>query len=308
MRPDLLSNNAQPANGEALSKDQESLLVQGFFHKPTSSVSYVVAAPQAQRCFVIDPVRDFDAVSGKLGRQLIDEIITFIRQRGLTLEAILETHVHADHLSGAAVLRDELGGWIGIGNGVKDVLSHFANLYEKNPEMTEQPETFDRLLYDGESIGAFPLTAKIISTPGHTPACISYLIGDNLFVGDTLFMPDGGTARCDFPGGSAEQLYHSIQRIFSLPAETKIFVCHDYCPNGRDIVWETTVGDERSRNIHIKAGTTKEAFVALRTARDKTLTLPNLMLLALQVNLEAGRLPNPNTQGIRHLKLPLDCF
>lgn len=291
-----------------MAKDQEPLLIQGFFHKPTGSVSYVVAAPQARRCFVIDPVRDFDAVSGKTGRQLIDETIGFIRQQGLTLEAILETHVHADHLSGAALLRDELGGWIGIGKGINDVRRHFANLYEKDPQISKETVTFDRLLNDGESIGTYPLTAKIISTPGHTPACVSYLIGENLFVGDTLFMPDGGTARCDFPGGSAEQLYDSIQRIFSLPDETRIFVCHDYCPNGRDVVWKTTVGDERNRNIHIKADTTKEAFVTLRTARDKTLALPNLMLLALQVNLEAGLLPNPNAKGIRHLKLPLDCF
>lgn len=289
-------------------EDQELLLVQGFFHKPTSSVSYVVASPQAKRCFVIDPVRDFDAVSGKTDRQLINEIIAFIRHHELTLEAILETHVHADHLSGATVLRDELGGWIGIGSGVMDVRRHFAHFYEKDLEILNELKAFDRLLNDGETIGTLPLAAKIISTPGHTPACVSYLIGKNLFVGDTLFMPDGGTARCDFPGGSAEQLYHSIQRIFSLPPETRIFVCHDYCPNGRDIVWKTTVGDERDRNIHIKAGTTKEAFVALRSARDKTLALPNLMLLALQVNLEAGLLPNPNTNGIRHLKLPLDCF
>ncbi len=291
-----------------MAKDQEPLLVQGFFHKPTSSVSYVIADPTARRCLVIDPVRDFDAVSGKMGRQLIDEVIAFIHHHGLSLEAILETHVHADHFSGAALLRDELGGWIGIGEGIKDVRRHFANLYEMDPPLLKGTKAFDRLLSDGESVGIPPLTAKVISTPGHTPSCVSYLIGGNLFVGDTLFMPDGGTARCDFPGGSAEQLYHSIQRIFSLPDTTKIFVCHDYCPNGREVTWSTTVGEERERNIHIKNDTTKEDFVNLRIARDKTLALPNLMLLALQVNLEAGVLPPPNTQGIRHLKLPLDCF
>lgn len=308
MRPALSSNSARQANGETLIEDSEPLLVQGFFHKPTSSVSYVVADLKAQRCLVIDPVHDFDAVSGKFGRQLTGEIISFIRQHGFSLDAILETHVHADHFSGAAVLRDELGGWIGIGEGIKDVRRHFATLYEKDPQMPHERKTFDRLLSDGESVGTSPLKAKVIATPGHTPSCVSYLIGENLFVGDTLFMPDGGTARCDFPGGSAEQLYHSIQRIFSLPDETKIFVCHDYCPNGREVAWATTVGEERAKNIHIKVDTTKKDFIDLRTARDKTLALPNLMLLALQVNLEAGLLPDPNSKGIRHLKLPLDCF
>lgn len=308
MRPDLSSSNARPTSGATLIKNQESVLVQSFFHKPTGSLSYVIADLKVGRCLVVDPVRDFDATSGKFGRQAIDKIIAFIRRHGLSLEAILETHVHADHFSGAALLRDELGGWIGIGTGVKEVRRHFANLYEKDPETHEGTKIFDRLFDDGETFGISPLSAKVIATPGHTPSCVSYLIGNNLFVGDTLFMPDGGTARCDFPGGSAKQLYHSIQKIFSLPAATNIFVCHDYCPNGREVAWATTVGEERTQNIHIKNGTTKDEFVNLRMARDKTLSLPNLMLLALQVNLEAGLLPDPSRNGIRYLKLPLDCF
>ncbi|MEZ5648860.1 MAG: MBL fold metallo-hydrolase, partial [Alphaproteobacteria bacterium] len=285
-------------------KNPEPLLVQGFFHTTTHSICYVVASLRSRRCFVIDPVRDFDAVSGRTGRVLVDEIIAFMQHHNLTLEAILETHVHADHLSGASLLRDILGGWIGISKGVMDVRRSFASFYDLDQESFAQAFPFDRLFDDGDIIGDDDLQARVIATPGHTPSCISYLMEQNLFVGDTLFMPDGGTARCDFPGGDASQLYHSIQRIFALPSETKIFVCHDYCPNGRSVAWETTVGEEKLHNIHIKEGISQAAFVKLRTERDKTLSLPNLMLLAIQVNVQAGHLPDPNDRGIRHLKFP----
>lgn len=279
--------------------------IEAFLHKPTSTWSYVVADPDAGDAAVIDPVMDFDAASGGTAFTAADEIVAHLRERRLSLRWILETHAHADHLTAAAYLRDALGGRIAIGAGICRVQQTFKRLLNLGNDFAVDGRQFDRLLTDGERLAVGNLSVEIIATPGHTSDGLSYLIGDALFIGDTLFMPDVGTARCDFPGGDAATLYDSIRRLLSLPDETRMFMLHDYPPSGREIACETTVGAQRAHNIHVRDGVNREEFVALRTRRDATLPVPKLLYPALQINLRGGRLPPPDANGVAYLKLPL---
>ncbi len=276
----------------------------GFFDTATSSVSYIVADPQTQSCAIVDAVLDYDPNGGRTGARSAEMILAAVAARGLKVTWILETHVHADHLSAAGFLRRTTGARVAIGAEVTRVQSFFGTLFHLAP--TPSGAEFDHLFHDREQFQVGNVTATAMHTPGHTPACMSYLIGDALFVGDTLFMPDYGTARCDFPGGNAAELYTSIQGLLSLPEETRVFVCHDYAPNGRAVQWETTVKAQRA-NVHID-GVTQADYVAMRTARDKALALPPLILPAVQVNIRAGNMPPPESNGVSYLKIPLDRF
>ncbi len=283
--------------------------VTGFFDPETFTISYVAADATAKVCAVIDSVLDFDPASGRTKHASADKIIAFIRANGLRTEWILETHVHADHLSAAPYLRRELGGRIGIGHNVTVVQDTFGKVFNAGPEFRRDGGQFDHLFQDGESFRLGTIEAKSIYTPGHTPACMTYQMGDAAFVGDTLFMPDYGTARCDFPGGDARQLYRSIRKIFALPAETRLFMCHDYKAPGRDeFRWETTVAEEKAKNIHARDGISEDEFVAMRRARDATLSMPRLILPAVQVNMRAGHLPPPDANGVSYLRLPVDSL
>ena len=280
--------------------------VTAFFDEPTNTVSYVVADPAERACAIIDPVLDFDAASGRTRRDSADAIIAYVTRAGLKPVWILETHVHADHLSAGAYLRDKLGARLCIGGNVRAVAAAFGPLFNFD---AGAEAGFDRLFSDDEAFSIGNIAARAISTPGHTPACMTYLIGDAAFVGDTLFMPDYGTARCDFPGGDAATLYRSVRRIFDLPPETRLFLCHDYKAPGRnEYRWESSVAEQRRANIHVRDGVSEADFVALRTARDKTLSVPKFLLPSVQVNLRAGALPAPESNGRRYLKLPLDAF
>jgi glyoxylase-like metal-dependent hydrolase (beta-lactamase superfamily II) len=272
-----------------------------FFDEPTNSVSYLVADPATRTAAIIDPILDFDIASGCVTTQAAEEILKRAAADGLKVEWVLETHVHADHLSAANVIRERTGCRVGIGASVRVVQNAFASTFG-----SVSGDEFDRRFEDGETFSLGELEVEVIATPGHTPACVTYHVGDSAFVGDTLFMPDYGTARTDFPGGDARQLYQSIQRIFSLPAETRLFLCHDYkAPNRNQFVWQTTVGEERERNVHIGGGISEDAFVELREARDATLSAPKLLYPSIQVNIRGGRLPPPDATGTRYLKLPL---
>jgi glyoxylase-like metal-dependent hydrolase (beta-lactamase superfamily II) len=279
--------------------------VTGFFDPATNTISYVVRDPGSDACAVIDSVMDIDYAAGRITYAHADEIIAHIRHRGLRLEWLIETHVHADHLSAAPYIQRSLGGKIGIGRNITLVQDMFGKVFNEGTEFQRDGSQFDRLFDDGDSYQVGGMTCTALHTPGHTPACMTHVMGDAAFVGDTLFMPDGGSARADFPGGDAGQLWDSIQRVLTLPGETRLFMCHDYGPNGRDIRWETTVAEERAQNIHI-AGKTREAFVALRTARDATLAMPRLIIPSLQVNMRAGELPPPDKDGKRYLKVPVN--
>ena len=264
--------------------------------------------PEGRACAVIDSVLDFDQASGRTDTRSADAVVEFIRDQGLRLEWVLETHVHADHLSAAPYLNGKLGGRIAIGGGISLVQNIFGDIFAEGPEFSRDGRQFDHLFQDGETYRIGNLEARVMSTPGHTPACMTHVIGDAAFVGDTLFMPDGGTARADFPGGDARALYRSIQRILALPPATRIFVCHDYQPDGRELAWQTTVAEQRARNIHVGAGVSEDDFVALREARDETLRQPKLIIPSLQINMKAGRLPDPDGRGRRFLKVPLDAL
>ncbi len=277
--------------------------ITAFFDEATNSVSYLVADPASGVAAVIDPVLDFDVASGTISTHSADEILTVAEQQNLRIEWVLETHVHADHLSAASLIRERTGARIGIGRGVAEVQRTFGPLLGVNDL---DPGDFDRRFADGDEIDVGGLKVVVLATPGHTPACVSYRIGDAVFVGDTLFMPDYGTARCDFPGGCADQLYRSIQRILSLPRETRLFLCHDYKAPGRDaFAWETTVGEEADRNVHIGGGKSAEDFAAMRRARDATLCAPKLLYPAIQVNIRAGRIPPAEADGSVFLKIPV---
>jgi glyoxylase-like metal-dependent hydrolase (beta-lactamase superfamily II) len=280
--------------------------VTAFFDEATNTVSYVVRDPASASCAIIDPVLDIDYAAGRLGHASADRLIAFIASHSLTLEWLIETHVHADHLSAAPYIQDRLGGQIGIGANITVVQDVFGKIFNEGSEFRRDGSQFDRLFQDGDRYRIGCLEATALLTPGHTPACMTHLIGDAAFVGDTLFMPDGGTARADFPGGDAHALYHSIRRILALPDATRIFICHDYAPGGREFRWETTVAEERAANIHIRDGTTEDAFVTLRTTRDATLAAPRLIIPSIQVNMRAGALPAPAANGRRFLKVPLD--
>lgn len=283
--------------------------VQAFFDNDTFTVSYVVADSATRRCAVIDSVLEYDQATGRTARNSADTIIAFIRDRGLTVDWVLETHVHADHLSAAPYIRQQTGGRLGIGRAVTEVQDAFARIFNADDDFARDGSQFDRLFDDGDTFLIGGLQARALHTPGHTPACMTYVIGDAAFVGDTLFMPDYGTARCDFPGGDARQLYRSIRRIFTLPPETRLFLCHDYKAPGRDsYCWETTVAAERAGNVHIHDGVDEDSFVAMRQARDATLGAPRLLLPSVQVNMRAGHLPPAEANGQRYLKIPLDTF
>jgi glyoxylase-like metal-dependent hydrolase (beta-lactamase superfamily II) len=280
--------------------------IQAFFDEATFTVSYLVADPVARVAAVIDPVLDFDVKAGRTSTASADAILDAAAARGLTIALVLETHVHADHLSAGAYVRGKTGAKIVIGEHVGEVRRAFAPLFGLD---LREGDDFDRLVADGEAFKLGALDVDVMFTPGHTPACVSYKIGDAVFVGDTLFMPDYGTARADFPGGDARTLYRSIKRILSLPGETRLFLCHDYKAPGRDVyVWETTVAAQRAHNVHIGNGVSEDAFVAMRTARDKTLQMPLLILPSIQVNVRAGKLPGPESNGVSYLKIPLNKF
>jgi glyoxylase-like metal-dependent hydrolase (beta-lactamase superfamily II) len=280
-------------------------LVTGFFDPATNTISYVVQDPASPACAIIDSVMDIDYAAGRITYAHADAMIAHVRDHGLTLDWLIETHVHADHLSAAPYIQRALGGKIGIGRAITVVQDTFGKVFNEGTEFQRDGSQFDRLFDDGDTYQIGSMTCMALHTPGHTPACMTHVIGDAAFVGDTLFMPDGGSARADFPGGDAGQLYDSIQRVLALPDATRLFMCHDYGPNGRAIAYETTVAEERAHNIHI-SGKTRDEFIALRTARDATLAMPNLIIPALQVNMRGGDLPPADKDGKRYLKVPLN--
>ncbi|OYX26469.1 MAG: MBL fold metallo-hydrolase [Rhodobacterales bacterium 32-66-7] len=281
-------------------------VVRGFFDPATNTISYVVRDPASTACAVIDPVMDIDYAAGRITYAHADEIIAHVKGEGLTLDWLIETHVHADHLSAAPYIQGRLGGKIGIGRQITVVQDTFGKVFNEGTEFQRDGSQFDRLFDDGDTYQVGTMRCLALHTPGHTPACMTHVMGDAAFVGDTLFMPDGGSARADFPGGDAGQLYDSIQRVLSLPDRMRLFMCHDYGPNGREIRWETTVAEERAQNIHVGHGQSREDFVALRTARDRTLGMPKLIIPALQVNMRGGDLPPADADGKRFLKVPVN--
>ncbi|AKR54600.1 MBL fold hydrolase [Youhaiella tibetensis] len=280
--------------------------VVAFFDAPTNTISYIVHDPSSDACAVVDSVMDIDYAAGRITYDGADRIVEYIKAHGWKLEWLIETHVHADHLSGAPYIQSKLGGKLGIGENITIVQDTFGKIFNEGTEFQRDGSQFDRLFKDGDSYTIGNMTAYAMHTPGHTPACMTHVIGDAAFVGDTLFMPDGGSARADFPGGDARTLYRSIQRVLSLPPEMRLFMCHDYGPNGRDIRWETTVADEREHNIHVGHGTTEDDFVAMREARDATLAMPKLIIPSLQVNMRAGKLPPKDEDGKVFLKVPVN--
>ena len=277
-----------------------------FFDKVTETFSYLVADPPTQAAAIIDPVLDYDPAAGRIRTHSADAIAKMAQAEGLRVEWILETHVHADHLSAAGYLKKKLGGVLGIGSNVRQVQQILGNLFNDKPAIPSGAG-FDHLFEDGETFHVGALHVKAIFTPGHTPADMSYMLEDAVFAGDTLFMPDYGTARCDFPGGDARALYRSIQRLLELPPQTRLFMCHDYAPGGRAYAFETTVAKERAQNVYVHDGVTEDAFVARRTARDATLDTPRLFLPSLQVNMRAGELPPPELNGRRYFKIPIEA-
>jgi glyoxylase-like metal-dependent hydrolase (beta-lactamase superfamily II) len=279
--------------------------VMAFFEPQSNTISYLVKDPASTACAVIDAVMQFDYAAGRLSYDSADEIIAAIEGRRLQLEWIIETHVHADHLSGAPYIQQRLGGKIGIGEHIVEVQETFGKVFNEGTEFERDGSQFDKLFTDGDSYTIGTLKCFAMHTPGHTPACMVHVIGDAAFAGDTLFMPDGGSARADFPGGDAGQLYDSIQRVLSLPDDLRLFVCHDYGPGGRAIAWETTVGAQKAANIHVGQGTTREAFVKMRTERDKMLKMPGLIIPSLQVNMRAGEVPR-DENGNMMMKLPVN--
>lgn len=282
--------------------------VKAFFDEQTNTVSYVVRDPQSNACAIIDSVLDFDAASGRTKTESAQRIVDYVNREKLSVAWILETHVHADHLSAAPWLRAQLGGQIAIGNQVPIVQRVFGDLFNAEPSFARDGSQFDHLIADGGELAIGQLRLTAMATPGHTPACMTYIIGDAAFVGDTLFMPDYGTARCDFPGGDAATLFQSIQKILALPPQTRLFLCHDYKAPGREkYVWETTVAAQRHENVHVKQGTTEQEFVRFREKRDAGLDMPRLILPSVQVNMRAGQLPPAEDNGIQYLKLPLNA-
>jgi len=280
--------------------------VTAFFDPPTNTVSYVVKDPGSHSCAIIDSVMDIDYAAGRISYESADKIIQFVSAHDLKVEWLIETHAHADHLSAAPYIQGKLGGKLGIGENIKIVQNVFGKIFNEGTEFQRDGSQFDRLFKDGEIYQIGSMTAFAMLTPGHTPACMTHVIGNAAFVGDTLFMPDSGTARADFPGGDAHILFRSIQRVLALPPETRLFMCHDYAPGGREIKWETSVAEERMHNIHVGSGVSEEDFVKMRTARDATLELPKLIIPSIQINMRGGNLPEPDETGKRHLKVPIN--
>ena len=279
--------------------------VTAFFDEVTNTASYVVRDPQGTACAIIDSVLDFDQASGRTSTASADEIIAYVKKTGLKVEWVLETHVHADHMSAAPYLQQELGGKIGIGANITVVQDTFGKIFNEGTEFQRDGSQFDALFKDGDRYRVGGMECFAIYTPGHTPACMVHVMGNAAFTGDTLFMPDGGSARADFPGGDAGELYDSIQKVLSLPDDMRLFMCHDYGPNGRDIQWETTVGEEKAHNIHVGGGKTREEFIAFRTERDAQLSMPKLIIPSLQVNMRAGHMPR-DKDGNLMLKVPVN--
>ena len=283
-------------------------LVRAFFDEATFTVSYVVRDPASKSCAIIDSVLDYDPASGRTSHGSADAVIAYVRAEGLEVVWQLETHAHADHLSAAPYLQAALGGRLAIGEKIVRVQETFGALFNAGSDFARDGRQFDHLFQDGEAFAIGALQAIALHVPGHTPACLAYVIGDAVFVGDTLFMPDYGTARCDFPGGDAATLYRSIQRLLTLPDATRVFLCHDYkAPERTEFAWETTIGEQRRDNVHVHADVSEAAFVTLREARDKTLGMPRLILPSVQVNMRGGHLPEPEDNGVRYLKIPLNA-
>ena len=282
--------------------------IQHFYDEQTVSLSYVVSDPGSNSAAVIDPVLGYFAESGRTDKSGARKIIEHLKGEGLSLEWILETHAHADHLTAAQFLKSELGGQIGIGQGICEVQEHFAKVFNLQASFSADGRQFDRLFSDGDSIPIGKLDMTVLHTPGHTNDSVTYIVGDAAFVGDSLFMYDYGTARCDFPGGDAGLLYESIQKLFSLPDETRLFMCHDYPPEGRDLCFECTVAEQKQENVHMSDGTSKSEFIDMREKRDATLGLPKLILPSVQVNIRAGHLPDSEDNQVSYLKIPLDTI
>jgi glyoxylase-like metal-dependent hydrolase (beta-lactamase superfamily II) len=279
--------------------------VEAFFDPATWTISYVVKDPNSNACAIVDSVMDIDYAAGRISYDSADKIIDYVRKHDLKVEWLIETHVHADHLSAAPYIQEKVGGKIGIGENITIVQETFGKVFNEGTEFQRDGSQFDRLFKDGDTYTVGTMQAFAIHTPGHTPACMTHVMGDAAFVGDTLFMPDMGSARADFPGGSAESLYDSIQRVLTLPDETRLFMCHDYGPGGRDIQWETTVAEEKANNIHVGHGKSKEEFVKFRTERDATLDMPRLIIPSLQVNMRGGEVPT-DQDGNQMLKVPVN--
>ncbi|MFV0246134.1 MAG: MBL fold metallo-hydrolase [Qingshengfaniella sp.] len=282
--------------------------VTAFFDAATNTISYVVKDPSSTACAIVDSVMDIDYAAGRISYDHADGIIAHVTKQGLTVDWLIETHVHADHLSAAPYIQARLGGKLGIGRNITVVQDTFGKVFNESTEFQRDGSQFDRLFDDGDTYTVGTLTCLALHTPGHTPACMTHVMGNEAFVGDTLFMPDGGSARADFPGGDAGVLYDSIQKVLRLPDDTRLFMCHDYGPNGRDIRWETTVAEERAHNIHVGGGKTREEFVRFRTERDATLDMPRLIIPSLQVNMRAGRLPPADDSGKHFLKVPVNTL
>ncbi len=282
--------------------------VTGFFDEQTNTISYVLRDPGSNACAVIDSVMDIEYAAGRITFAGADRIIDFVRANGLSCEWLIETHAHADHLSAAPYIQEKIGGRLGIGENIRIIQETFGKIFNEGTEFQRDGSQFDRLFGDGESYRVGGLDVHVMHTPGHTPACMTHVAGDAAFVGDTLFMPDGGSARADFPGGDARILYRSIRRVLSLPPQTRLFMCHDYGPNGREIRWETSVEDERAHNIHARDGVSEDEFVAMRETRDKQLAMPRLIIPSLQVNMRAGKLPPGDKSGKVFLKVPVNTL
>ena len=278
-----------------------------FFDETTNTISYVVADPDTNTCAIIDSLLDYDASSGRTGTKSVDRLIKYVEQSKLTVDWIIDTHVHADHLTAAPYVRDVLGGRTAIGENIVRVQKIFGEIFNEGQTFHTDGSQFDHLFKDGDTYTVGNINARAIYTPGHTPACMSHLIGDSLFVGDTLFMPDSGTARCDFPGGDAQLLYRSIHKLFDLPNETRAFMCHDYKASGRDeFAWESTISEQKEKNIHVNKSINEREFIEMRAARDATLSMPKLLLPSVQVNMRAGNFPEPEANGKQYLKVPIN--
>jgi len=283
--------------------------IEAFFDPATFTYSYVVSDPVTRQCALIDSVLDYDAASGRTSHTSAERLIAYVREHELKVQWLLETHVHADHLSAAPYLKQQLGGQLAIGDRITVVQDTFGKLFNAGTDFATDGRQFDHLFHDGDTFQVGDVQARAIHTPGHTPACMTYVIGDAAFVGDTLFMPDYGTARCDFPGGDARMLYQSIQKLFALPGDTRVFMCHDYKAPGREeFLYETTIAAERESNVHVHSGITEDQFVAMRIERDTTLAMPTLILPSVQINMRGGELPSPESNGTRYLKIPLDVL
>jgi glyoxylase-like metal-dependent hydrolase (beta-lactamase superfamily II) len=279
--------------------------VEGFFDEASNTISYIAKDPNSDHCVIIDSVMDIDYAAGRITSEHADQLVARITERGLTLDWIIETHVHADHLSAAPYIQDKLGGKIGVSEKIMVVQETFGKVFNEGTEFQRDGSQFDALFSDGDTYTVGDMSCYVMATPGHTPACMVHVMGNAAFVGDTLFMPDGGSARADFPGGDAGELYDSIQKVLALPAEMRLFMCHDYGPNGRAIAWETTVADQRAANIHVGGGKSREDFIKFRTDRDAQLAMPKLIIPALQVNMRAGHVPT-DKDGNPMLKVPVN--